>query len=107
MLILANVTVQLESYGTPGKIAYIMYTSGSIRSIWSNPNTTDAEKIEAIKIVNELSHRIFNWIWELRMTERELLDVNCFADIRGYGQQNSIAAGEIGAALNHTRSALK
>ena len=75
----------------------------SIRSIWSNPNTTDIEKIEAIKVVNELSHRIFNWIWKLRMTE-QLLDVNCFADIKSYGQENTIAAGEIGAALNHTYS---
>jgi hypothetical protein len=78
----------------------------SIRSIWSNPNTTDTEKIEAIKVVNELSHRIFHWIWKLRTAEKELLDVECFADIKSYGQENNIAAGEIGAALDHTYSAL-
>jgi len=43
----------------------------------------------------------------LRVTEQELLDVNCFADIKSYGQENTIAAGEIGAALNHTPLALK
>jgi len=71
-----------------------------VRSIWSNPKTTDGEKIEAIKTINELSHRIFNWIWKLRRTEEELIDAECFSDIKSYGQENSIAAGEIGAALN-------
>jgi hypothetical protein len=71
-----------------------------IRSIWSNPNTTDEEKIEAIKVINELSHRIFHWIWKLRRTEEVLIDGERFSDIKSYARQNNIAAGEIGAALN-------
>lgn len=71
-----------------------------IRSIWSNPSTTDAEKIEAIKMINELSHRIFNWMWQLRRTDNELIDAECFATIKMYAQQNNIAAAELGAVLD-------
>lgn len=71
-----------------------------IRSIWSNPETSDQEKIESIKTINELSHRIFNWIRSLRRTEEELIDANCFTQIKNYAEQNDIAAAEIGAALN-------
>jgi hypothetical protein len=71
----------------------------AVRSIWSNPVTSDKEKIEAIKIVNELSHRVFNWMWKLRDGDQTFEDSNCFSVIEDYARQNREAAGEIAEAF--------
>lgn len=71
----------------------------AIRSIWSNPDLSDKEKIEAIKVINELSHRIFNWTWRLKGGDKTFNDAACFFDIKQLAQQDKNVAGEIGEAV--------
>jgi hypothetical protein len=69
-----------------------------IRSIWANPKTSDVEKIEGMKIINELSHDIFQWIWKLRNKDGEFDDMAVCEQIRSE-LNDSLVAGEISEAL--------
>lgn len=71
----------------------------AIRSIWSNPETSDKEKIEAIKIVNELSYSIFNWMWELKRDVQGFDHLDCFSEIKNRAGQSKNVAGEIEEAI--------
>lgn len=71
----------------------------AIRSIWSNSAVNDKEKLEAIKIINELSHQVFNWLWRLRNGDNTFDDLSCFKDVGVYASQNALASGEIGNAI--------
>jgi hypothetical protein len=72
----------------------------AIRSIWSNPALSDKEKVEKIKIINELSHRIFHWIWRLKKDDETFNDLDCLSDIKNYATQDKHVAGEIGLAVS-------
>lgn len=39
------------------------------RAIWDDPNTTDKTKVECLKWSNELAHRIWNILFELKLGE--------------------------------------
>ena len=69
-----------------------------VRSIWANPKTSDAEKIEGMKVINELSHDIFNWIWRLRNEDREF-DAMAVCDQIRDELKHSLAGSEISEAL--------
>jgi hypothetical protein len=70
-----------------------------IRSIWSDSTLTDNEKVEAIRVVNEVSHQVFNWMNRLKKKKEAFYDQHCFSDISNLAKQNKRAAGEISQAL--------
>lgn len=70
-----------------------------IRSICSNPETTDKEKLEGTKIINELSHRICHWTWRIKRDDPTFHDLKCLSDIRTYAGLDKHVTGEIGEAV--------
>jgi hypothetical protein len=71
----------------------------SVRSVWSDPLTTDKEKLDGIKAINELSHNVFNWLARLKDDEAVFDDLACFRDVKNSARQNDVANGEIGNAI--------
>jgi len=52
-----------------------------------------------MRIINELSHDIFNWIWRLRNENKEVDDMAVCEQIRNDLKQNSLVNGEIAEAI--------
>lgn len=72
----------------------------SVRSIWSDPKTSQFEKIGGMKCINELSHRNFNWLWKLKYAEdEEFDDAKCLEDIKHYCSVYRPVSGEIVEAV--------
>lgn len=71
----------------------------AIRSIWSNNEISDKQKVELIKIINEVSHLTFNWTWRLKKDDQAFDDLACLSDIKNYAKQDERVAGEIGEAV--------
>jgi hypothetical protein len=71
----------------------------AIRSIWSSSDLPDKQKVEMIKIVNEVSHLTFNWTWRLKKDDGTFDDLDCLSDIKNYANKDERVAGKIGQAI--------
>lgn len=74
----------------------------SIRGVWSDPDISDSEKVEGMKWINEILHRIISKISCLRKNTNKWTDEMSWQNIQHWASQNKNAAGHIGAALNIT-----
>lgn len=87
---------------TPGKINFYnrlgLNLTLCIRSIWSDFNLSDAEKVDAIRVVNEVSHQLLKWINRLLRDDKHFNDQDCFSDISNFARENKRSGDEIGAA---------
>ena len=65
------------------------------RSIWSEDEPSDAEKVEAFKWLNELSHRI--WIIQFELQRGEDIDsINrLYQNMKFYGEQSNLLRGQL------------
>lgn len=99
---IADIFVHVSALDTSKKIAFYLKLGSNltiaIRSIWSDASLKDAEKVDAIRVVNEVSHQVFNWITRLSRNDTEFNDQDCFSDIRNLATQNKQSAEEIGGA---------
>lgn len=73
-----------------------------VRGIWSDPKTSDTDKIESMKEVNELSHHIFHWLWKIRNETRAFDDFGARDEIINRIKSNRGASGHIFCAITST-----
>lgn len=72
------------------------------RAIWDDLDATDKMKIESLKWSNELAHRIWNILFELKRGVDEH-SVNAVADtINFYRKQSDTLSGHLGTTLLRT-----
>jgi len=72
------------------------------RGIRSDESTTDKSKLESLKWSNELSHRIWNMLFELRRNE-DFESGKKFGKTLGYhAKQSKELAGHLAATINLT-----
>ena len=60
-----------------------------IRGIWSDESITDAEKVDRMKWVNEILHRVTSKIRVLRQNEHEWSEEDFWEGIQHWVSQNS------------------
>jgi hypothetical protein len=60
------------------------------RGIWSDEQSTDAEKVEAFKWLNELIHRIWNIRFELQQNNENDFVKRLYENMKFYGEQSSL-----------------
>jgi hypothetical protein len=69
------------------------------RVIWSDENISDAEKVDRIKWVNEILHRITNKVGVLRLNLHEWTESDTWEMIQFSIEQNKNISGDIGWAI--------
>jgi hypothetical protein len=74
----------------------------AIRGIWSDPSTTDAEKVERIKWVNEILHRATAKVSVLRRQTHEWTEEAFGSDVRHYVGLCEGIRDEVFAAINYS-----
>lgn len=71
----------------------------SARGIWSDGQSTDAEKVEAFKWLNELNHRI----WNIRSELKKGLDNDSinrlYENLKFYGEQSALLGQHLAPTL--------
>lgn len=79
----------------------------SIRDIWLDENISDTEKVDRIKLVNEILHRVTSKIWVLRLNTHEWTEEDTWELINGYISDNESIRGEILFAIKCSFQAVK
>ena len=74
----------------------------SIRSVWSDDNLSEKEKVDRIKWINEISHRVINRIIDLRYQPSTWSDLDMWEMIKHNVKQHEGIKGEVAWALNHS-----
>jgi len=74
----------------------------SIRSIWSDSVITDAEKLDQIKWVNEIMHRITSKIYHLRLNQNTMSDSDTWQTIEHWVSQNPAIGDEVTFAIMYS-----
>jgi len=72
------------------------------RAIWDDPESTDKTKVECLKWSNEVAHRIWNLLFELKRGKDNNSEKSLADDISFYGKQPKKLAGQLGATVNGT-----
>lgn len=65
------------------------------RGIWSDDLQTDAEKINAYKWLNELTHRIWNIHFELQQGQDNDSIARLFGNIKFYSEQSDLLSSHL------------
>ena len=78
----------------------------SIRGIWLNEKISDSEKVDRIKLVNEILHRITSKIWVLRLNTHEWTE-DTWQMINEYISDNENIRDEVFYAINDSLRAVK
>ena len=71
----------------------------SIRSVWSDNDLSDKEKVDRMKWINEISHRVINRIVDLRYEHSAWSDLDMWEEIKHNVKQHEGIKGEVAAAL--------
>jgi len=72
------------------------------RAIWDDPETTDKTKIECLKWSNELAHRIWNLLFELKRGEDDNSENTLSDNVNFFRKQSDELAGHLGATITGT-----
>lgn len=71
-----------------------------IREIWSDEAVTDAEKVDRMKWVNEILHRVTSKIRVLRLNEREWPEEDFWQSVQHGVSQNTAIESLVNAAVS-------
>jgi hypothetical protein len=72
------------------------------RSIWSNPETSDKIKINCLNLSNELTHRIWNLLFELKQGNDKDSAQRLSDNINSYQKDSKELAMQLGATIKST-----
>jgi hypothetical protein len=74
----------------------------AVRGIWSDPGLGDAEKVERMKWVNEVMHRVTAKVYVLRLKTHEWTETDFEDMLLGYIQSDPGIGSDIGWAVQHS-----
>ena len=78
----------------------------AIRGVWSDSSITDTEKVDRIKWINEILHRVTAKVWVLRLKTHEWTEEDVGQMIRGYVGENEGIKEEVFWAVNRSYQAV-
>jgi hypothetical protein len=78
----------------------------AIRGVWANESISDSEKVDRIKWINEILHRVTANVWVLRLKTHEWTEEDFGQMIRGYVGENEGIKEEVFAAFNRSYQAV-
>ena len=71
----------------------------AVRAVWSDESLGDAEKVDRMKWINEILHRVTAKVRVLRLKTHEWTEADFAADVRHWVSQNRAIAGDVGWAI--------
>jgi hypothetical protein len=71
----------------------------SIRAVWSDAELSDAERVDRMKWINEIMHRVTAKISITRLNTREWTDADMWEMIKGFVAQNNAIEGDVALAV--------
>ncbi|QEG31692.1 hypothetical protein GobsT_65360 [Gemmata obscuriglobus] len=74
----------------------------AVRGIWSDERISDTEKVDRMKWVNEILHRVTAKVYVLRLKTHEWTEEDFEGLILGYVTAHPGIAGEVGWAVKAT-----
>ena len=74
----------------------------AIRGIWSDEKASEAEKVERIKRVNEIMHRVTSKVYVLRLGTHEWTEEETWKMIEGYVAEDKAIEAEVNAAIRYS-----
>jgi hypothetical protein len=74
----------------------------TVRSVWSNEEITDGEKLEQLKWINGISHRVTAKIWVLRLNTHEWTEKDMQEMIENYISAHPAIAMGVRSAIEHS-----
>jgi GrpB-like predicted nucleotidyltransferase (UPF0157 family) len=78
----------------------------AIRGVWADSEIDDAEKVERMKWVNEILHRVTAKVYVLRLKTHEWTEEDFERLLREYVAAHPGIAGEVGHALRFSYQAV-
>jgi hypothetical protein len=78
----------------------------AIRGVWSDGSSSDAEKVERIKWINEILHRVTAKVYVLRLKTHEWAEEDFGSLIRDYADSHEGIKKAVLVALNHSYRAI-
>lgn len=88
------------------KIAFIQRLLFNItvmnRAMWSDDQTTDKTKVESLKWSNELSHRVWNILYELKRGKDDNSENKLVSTFAFCAKQSNELAKHLGATIKMT-----
>jgi len=70
-----------------------------VRGIWSDEELTDAEKVDRLKWLNEIMHRVTSKIRVLRLNEHEWTEEDSWQDVLHWINQNKALEPYVNTAI--------
>jgi hypothetical protein len=71
----------------------------SVRAIWSNENVSDGEKVDRIRLINEIQHHVTSKVYVLRLQLHEWTEEDSWKMITDYVAQNRGIESDVDAAI--------
>jgi hypothetical protein len=86
----------------------LFYFTLTSRAIWSDIKLTDTEKVDGLKSLNELSHRIWNIKFELQQGNENNSTTRLYDNMKSYSEQSEslrahLVPSLVGAFANFKR----
>jgi hypothetical protein len=78
----------------------------AIRGVWADKAINDAEKVDRIKWINEILHRVTAKVWVLRLKTHEWTEADFEQMIHEYIGENEGIKHEVFAAINRSYRAV-
>ena len=89
-----NALEELSTLASPDKLRFLeellFYFTISSRGIWSDETVSEFEKVEALKWLNELYHRIWNIRFELQREESNDSITRLYDSMKFFGEQSEL-----------------
>ena len=74
----------------------------TIRAVWDDSSITDAEKVNRIRCINEILHRVTAKVAMLRRAAHEWSESDMWGEVRRWVGQDKSIAGNIGWAIRRS-----
>ena len=71
----------------------------AVRSIWSDGEVSDTDKVERLRLVNEIMHRVTSKVYVLRLNLHEWTEEDTWKMIEGYVAENKDIEPDVNAAI--------
>jgi hypothetical protein len=71
----------------------------AVRAIWCNKDISDAEKVDRIRLVNEIQQRVTSKVYVLRLRLHEWTEEDTWKMIAGYVAQNRGIESDVNLAV--------
>jgi hypothetical protein len=91
------------------KVFYILFSNNlttSIRCVFSEKKLSESDKIECVKSINEISHRLLNRLFDLELNHNTWCEADVWGMIKNIVRLNKNIQSHVGNAISRAIKAI-